>query len=80
LRVLKIGDSFIRSRMYNEVATSTIDSRNGIRQPQSANASAPRSCCTPRITSSDMNSPSVAVIWMKLVKNPRRSSGACSAT
>ena len=41
--------------------------RNGSRQPQARNVSALIVFCTIRITASDMNSPSVAVIWMKLV-------------
>ena len=35
---------------------------------------------TPRITSTDRNSPSVAVVWIQDVYAPRRPCGACSAT
>jgi len=39
-----------------------IETRNGIRQPQSANAASPTEVRTPRITSSDRNRPRVAVV------------------
>ena len=38
-----------------------------MRQPHDANASRDIIDCTMRMTASDTNSPSVAVIWMKLV-------------
>ena len=40
---------------------------NGIRQPHALNASLLIAFCTARMTTSDTNRPSVAVIWMKLV-------------
>lgn len=57
------GDSLIDRRMYTDVASSTIDTRNGMRQPQSSN-DAPVSSRTTRITISDRNRPSVAVVWI----------------
>ena len=44
--------------------SSRIETRNGMRQPQSAKASSPIAVRTPRITSSDRNRPSVAVVWI----------------
>ena len=41
--------------------------RKGTRQPQARNDSADMVFWTMRITASDTKSPSVAVIWMKLV-------------
>ena len=38
-----------------------------MRQPHARNASALIAFCTIRMTASERNSPSVAVIWMKLV-------------
>jgi hypothetical protein len=43
----------------------TIDTRNGIRQPQSAKAASPIAVRVPRITISDRNRPSVAVVWIQ---------------
>ncbi len=40
---------------------------NGTRQPQILNASSPTALRTIRITASERKSPSVAVVWMKLV-------------
>lgn len=49
--------------MYTDVASSTIDTRNGMRQPQSSN-DGPLSSRTTRITMSDRNRPIVAVVWI----------------
>ena len=38
-----------------------------MRQPQAANASSPSTLRTTRITISDRNSPSVAVVWIQEV-------------
>ena len=51
-------------RIHTEMPSSTMDSRKGIRQPQSAKACSPMEVRTPRITSSDRNRPSVAVVWI----------------
>ena len=61
----KAGDSFSDSRIHTETASSTIETRNGMRQPQSLKASSPMPSRTPRITSSDRNRPSVAVVWIQ---------------
>jgi hypothetical protein len=54
-------------RIHSDTARSTIEIRNGTRQPQSLNASSPSQVRVPITTSSAANSPSVAVVWMKLV-------------
>ncbi|MCY1299119.1 hypothetical protein D9M70_486350 [compost metagenome] len=73
------GDSFIDSRMYTDIPSSRIDSRKGMRQPQVSNAG-PVSSRHSRITISDRNRPSVAVVWIHEVYAPRLPCGACSAT
>lgn len=60
----KAGDSDSVMRIQTEMASSRMDTRKGMRQPQSANASSPSMVRTPRITSSDRNRPSVAVVWI----------------
>ena len=60
----KAGDSFIDRRIHTLIASSAIETMNGTRQPQSAKASSPSEVLTPMITSSDRNSPSVAVVWI----------------
>ncbi|MNH41500.1 hypothetical protein D3C79_1030130 [compost metagenome] len=77
---MNTGDSLSCMRMYTEIASSRIDSRNGMRQPQASNASVPNAVRQARITSNDRNRPSVAVVWIHEVKKPRRPLGACSAT
>src|SRR5271154_71218 len=62
LSCVKIGDSFIFRRMYREMVTRTIEARNGMRQPQSLKASGVMDDCVRRITISETNRPSVAVI------------------
>ncbi len=52
--------------MYTDTASSTIDSRNGIRQPQVSNAS-PSAARQTRMTTRLRKSPSVAVVWIQLV-------------
>jgi len=61
---LKAGDSFIDRRIHTLTASRAIDKMNGTRQPQSAKASSPRKVRVPRITISDRNRPSVAVVWI----------------
>ena len=77
---LKAGDSFIDRRIHTRMASRKIDTRNGTRQPQSANAASPIQVRVPRITISDRNRPSVAVVWIHDVYAPRLPCGACSAT
>jgi hypothetical protein len=43
---------------------NAIDTRNGMRQPQSAKASSPVMVRTPRMTIRLRNRPSVAVVWI----------------
>jgi len=64
---LKMGDSWSWSRMYTEMARSTADRRNGTRQPQVSKL-APVALRVRRMTNSDMNTPTVAVVWIQLVK------------
>ena len=58
----KAGDSFMARRIHTEMASSAMDTMNGTRQPQSANASSPVMVRVPKITISDRNRPSVAVV------------------
>ncbi|MCY1451929.1 hypothetical protein D9M71_688190 [compost metagenome] len=62
------GDSLSCRRMYTEMISNRIDSRNGIRQPQASKASVPRIVRQARITSNDRNRPRVAVVWIHEVK------------
>ena len=62
-----MGDSFIRIRMYRDTPTKKIEIKKGMRQPQLPNASRLIEFWTRRITASEMNSPNVAVIWIKPV-------------
>src|ERR1700736_4735651 len=64
---LNNGDSFSRKRIQTETASKATDTRNGIRQPQAATSGSPRAERVNRITSSDRNRPSVAVVWMNEV-------------
>ncbi|MNW16862.1 hypothetical protein D3C71_2158660 [compost metagenome] len=61
------GDSLSDSRIHTDTTSSTMDTKNGMRQPQSANASSPSSVRVPRITSNDIISPSVAVVCIQAV-------------
>src|SRR5207302_8764383 len=56
------GVSWSLNRMYTEMATRTIDRRNGIRQPQAANVAAPSVPSVTRITAIETNRPMVAVV------------------
>ena len=49
-------------RMYTDTASKRIETRKGIRQPQSANAASPIKVRVPRITIKDRNRPKVAVV------------------
>ena len=60
----KAGLSFSFSRIQTETPSSTIDTRNGMRQPQDAKSSADIETRQPRMTSSDRKRPSVAVVWI----------------
>jgi hypothetical protein len=51
-----------------------------MRQPQAAKDASPSAVRVARVTMSESSRPSVAVVWTKAVKAPRRSGGACSAT
>ncbi|MNH41394.1 hypothetical protein D3C79_1028870 [compost metagenome] len=77
---MNTGDSLSCRRIYTEMASSRIDNKNGTRQPQASNTSVPMAVRQAMITSSERNSPKVAVVWIHAVKKPRRPLGACSAT
>jgi hypothetical protein len=62
-----MGDSFILKRMYSETPTSSTEMRKGSRHPHEEKDAAVIEPCTTRMTASETKSPSVAVIWMKLV-------------
>ena len=64
---LKAGLSDSFRRIHRDTPSSRIETRNGMRQPQSANASSPMARRTPRITIRLSSRPTVAVIWMKEV-------------
>ena len=55
LHLLEAGDSFIDKRIHTEIASRKIETRNGIRQPQSSN-SLPVNSRVSRITISDRKS------------------------
>ena len=63
----KAGLSFSCSRIHTDASSSRTDSRKGTRQPQSAKAASPMMLRVTRITTSDRNSPIVAVVWIQLV-------------
>ena len=77
---VKAGDSCRRRRIQTEITSSSTEIRKGRRQPQDSKASWPRVARVPSTTTSDRNMPVVAVVWIQLVKKPRRWFGACSAT
>ena len=77
---LKTGLSSNWRRIHKDTPSRITEIRNGMRQPQSANAASPIVERIAMTTPSAANRPSVAVVWMKLVKRPRLPSGACSAT
>ena len=54
-------------RIQTETARSRIDTRNGTRQPYPRKSSALIEDWVVRMTSSDRNSPMVAVVWIQLV-------------
>ena len=64
---VKAGLSFICRRIQTEMTRSTADSRNGMRQPQLLKSASDIEPRTPTMITSDSSSPSVAVVWMKLV-------------
>src|SRR4051812_10069471 len=74
------GDSFIDRRIQTETASSSTETRNGMRQPQPAKSASLSDVLTPRMTIRDRKKPSVAVVWIHAVKEPRLPCGACSAT
>jgi MFS family permease len=53
--------------IQTEMPSSTTETRNGMRQPHLANSGSPSAVRVNRITSSDRNRPSVAVVWMNEV-------------
>src|ERR1044072_9134234 len=75
---LKAGDSFIDKRIHTLTPSRKIDTRNGMRPPQPLNAASPIHVRVARMTSSDRNRPSVAVVWIHDVYAPRLPCGECS--
>ena len=67
LSFVNSGDSFILRRMYSDTPSRMNESRNGMRQPYSRNASSPSHTRVAPITPMLKKNPSVAVVWMKLV-------------
>ncbi len=57
-----MGDSFMRRRMYSDTPTRKIEMMNGTRQPHELNVWGVIAFWTRILTSSEANSPSVAVI------------------
>jgi hypothetical protein len=76
----KSGDSLSLRRIHTDTASSSSDTPNGMRHPQSSKRSVPSQSRQPRITSRERNRPSVAVVWIHEVYAPRLPCGACSAT
>jgi len=58
------GDSLSESRIQTEIPSRIADRRNGHLQPFSAKYSSPVHVLIPRMTSSERNRPSVAVVWI----------------
>ena len=58
------GDSFRDSRIQTEIPSSMKESRNGMRHPQAAKSSLLMTFWMIRMTTSDRNRPSVAVVWI----------------
>lgn len=63
----KTGLSFSIIRIQTDTPSSTIEITKGMRQPQLSKASADIDTRQPRMTSSDRNRPSVAVVWIQAV-------------
>ena len=61
------GLSLSFSRNHSETTRSTIETRNGIRQPQALKASSPIWVRTARMTIRLRKRPRVAVVWIQLV-------------
>ena len=70
----------MESRIHTEIPSKIIETKNGMRQPQSPKATSPISNLVDKITNSDRNNPKVAVVCIHAVNCPRWLSGACSAT
>jgi hypothetical protein len=60
-----LSSSFMR--IQSETASSTSETRNGMRQPHALNASSPMPVRTPMTTRSAAKRPSVAVVCIQLV-------------
>src|SRR3954467_4446946 len=60
----KAGDSARLRRIQTDTPSSRMETRKGMRQPQAAQSFGSIDSRTPRITSRDMNRPSVAVVWI----------------
>ncbi len=61
------GDSRRLKRTHTPIASSSADSRNGMRQPQAANAASPSAARTPTTSASASSRPSDAVVWIQPV-------------
>ena len=61
---VKAGDSCSCIRIHTEIPSSTIETRYGMRQPQSAKAASPSVVRVVRITTSEIIRPMVAVVWI----------------
>ena len=60
----KAGNSSSCRRIQIDTPSSRIESRNGTRQPQSANCAGVSHRRSPRTTISERNRPTVAVVWI----------------
>ena len=60
----KAGDSLSCRRIQSDTPSSTTETKNGTRQPQAAKLASPTAVRVKRMTSSDRNRPSVAVVWI----------------
>ena len=60
-----LSDSF--SRIHSEMASSTSENRNGMRQPQAFHAASPSTASVASTTANDRMKPPATDPWMKLV-------------
>ena len=58
------GDSFIFRRIRYEMPIIRMDTQTGMRQPQAENSFSPKADLVSMMTNSEVNKPSVAVVWI----------------
>ena len=73
-----LSDSF--SRMNSDTASNSSENTNGARHAHVAHTASPATNLVVSTTIRLRMKPPATLAWMKLVKNPARPGGACSAT